>query len=245
MNFVLSFLQQIVELLTLQNSGNSKPVDTKEADPKDAYKWLIEKIKDTKQTEVEIVNDPFLQPGKIYIFKYLPTNGDRYAYWDMHPIVFALGKMPASQGFMNVGINISWYPPAARKYIIEKIRQIYKPMYDSAIKKAGMKAKDQKSVEIDLYALKTALDQYGLSFAIRNYLPGNVKSPKVCIAYEHWDKAIKLDQPRVFPELQGKVSLMQIYKDYELYVKYCNNNKGELKKKMDENKKLNRYKFIK
>jgi len=244
MNFVISFLHQIVQLLTLQTSN--KPKDVNDEAAIDAYKWLIEKLKDPKQKEVEIINDPYFQPGKIYVFKYLAKYGDQYEYWDKHPIVLALGKMPAANGgFINVGVNISWYPPKARKYIIEQIRKAYKPAYDAAILKKGKQAKDQKPIDLDLYAIKAALDQVGFSFAIRSYLPSQIKGERVCISYENWDKAIKLDQPRIFPELQGKTTLFQIYKDYELYVRYNRSNRVELKKKLEESRKLKAYKFIK
>ena len=243
MDFIINFIQQIVKLISAQTSSSSDKGNEEEV--VDAYKWLLAKMKDNKQTEVEAFRGPWLEPGKMYVFKYDPMYKERYEYYDKHPIVLMLGKMPAKEGFMNVGINISWYPPKARKYIIETIRKLYKPMYDAAIKTSPKQAKKQKSVPLDLFALKTALDQFGLSFAIRCYLPSKIKSPSVCICYEDWDKAIKLDQPKIFPEVQGGVPLLQIYKDFENYVKLCLKNKGEMKKKMDEAKKLNKYKFIK
>ena len=243
MNFVISFLQDLLKLIGISNSNI--PPTKRDEDVKDAYKWLIDKMKDQKQTEVQENNDPYLQPGKIYVFKYDPVYKERYDYYDNYPIVFALGKVKGVEGFNNLGINISWYPPKARKYIIETIQKMYKSQYDAAKLKSPNKAKDQKSIEIDLYAMKTVLDQFGFSFAVRQYIPSKMKSPKVCISYEHFDKAIRLDQPRIIPELQGKLTLMQIYKDFEEYVKKCHQNKGEMKKKMEENKKQNKYKFIK
>ncbi len=242
MDFVINFIQQIVKLISAQRSAS---LDEGEDEVEDAYKWLLSKMKDGRQTEVENHRGPYLEAGKMYVFKYDPKYKERYAYYDKHPIVLMLGKMPAAEGMMNVGINISWYPPKARKYIVETIRKLYAPLYESSIKSSPKQAKKQKPVTLDLVALKTALDQYGLSFAIRSYLPSQIKSPAVCICYENWDKAIKLDQPKIFPEVQGGIALMQIYKEYELYVKYCQKNIGTIRKKMNEAKKQNRYKFIK
>ncbi len=243
MKVLIDFLQELVKLarLSLQSSGEKEEVLK-------AYEWLEKKTKDTEDTEVQDYNKAFLEPGKIYVFKYEPAFKERYAYYDEHPVVLALGKMPSSNGamgFMNVGINISWYPPKARKYIVEKIRKLYESKYKDAIQKSPMKANDQNRVDMDLFALKMALDKFGLSFAVRSYFPEKMKSPRVCIAYEHWDKAIQLDQPGVFPEIEGKATIMQIYKDFEDYVKYCQKNQGERLKKMDAAKKLNKYKFIK
>lgn len=244
MNFVIDFLKQLLELVRISVSG--KPIDARTTETVDAYKWFIDKLSDKNQKEVQYHSDPYFHPGKIYIFKYDPKFKDKYDYYDRHPIVLALGKMPAAEGgYINVGINISWYPPAARNYIINKIRDFYKSRYDAEIQRYPGDSVKQRPILMDLYALKVALDQYGLSFAIRSYLPSRVKNPKVCISYENWDKAIKLDQPRIFPELKGSVSLAQIYKDYRDYVKYCQANRSELRKKLDESRKLNRYKFIK
>lgn len=237
-----SFIQEFLKFIGIEKSGSPKKGDE---EVKNAYEWLQEKIKDEKQKEVQPHNDPYLHPGKIYVFKYEPKYADRYAYYDKYPVVFALGKVKGLEGMNNVGINISWYPPKARKFIIETIQKMYKSQYDAAKSKNPKKAVDQKPIEIDLYAMKTALDQFGFSFAIRQYIPGKMKSPKVCICYEHFDKAIRMDQPRVIPEINGKLTLMQVYKEFEDYVRMCQKNKGEMKKKMDEAKKLNKYKFIK
>jgi hypothetical protein len=197
--------------------------------------------------ELAKFNEPYLQPGKIYVFKYEP-DPKQHPYYDKHPIVLALGKMPAKEGMMNVGINLSWYPPKARKFIVEEIQKMYKPMIDREIKKFPLDASKQRSIEMDLYAMKERLDQFGFSWAIRCYLPGRVKDPRVAVAYEHWDKVIKMDQPRIFPEIQGSKirPLQEIYKEFEMvYLKYQDNKKGEIKKRRDNAKKQMKYKFIK
>jgi hypothetical protein len=96
--------------------------------------------------------------------------------------------------------------------------------------------------------MKERLDKFGFSWAIRCYLPGRIKDPKVVVAYEHWDKVIKMDQPRIFPEIQGtKIKpLQEIYKDFEkVYLKYQRDKQGEIKKRRDVAKKQMKFKFIK
>ena len=182
------------------------------------------------------------------VFKYNAKYKSILDYWDKHPIVLCLGTVNTKSGKLMIGLNISWYPPTARKYIIDKIRLMYKPGYSSAIKSKSFKAIDQTPVYLDLYQLKTSLDQFGLSFALRQYIPANIISPKVCICYEDWDKAVQLDQPRIFPELEVNApgtSLNSIYQDYKDYVKYQRNNKGEIKMNRDIAKSKNQYKFLK
>lgn len=247
---ILDFLSEVIKLLTLQvSSGSAKKEDTKVTeDAKDAYQWLLNEIQNKKSTRVQVTKDPYLQPGKIYVFKYIPLYKNELDFWDKHPIVLALGNVQGVSGKICLGLNISWYPPDARKYIVEQIRKMYKPAYQSAIKKSSLKANEQTPVYLDLYSLKTMLDQFGLSYAIRQYIPNNMQAPKVCICYEDWDKAIKLDQPKIFPELQVNnphFSLSNIYLDFKKYVQYQHSNKAEIKLKRDEAKKKMKFQFIK
>lgn len=240
MNSVINFLQQVLKLLSLQQKGQP---DNNTKEVKDAYSWLLEKMKE-KGTEVEEDPSPNIEPGKIYVFEYEAKYPDRYSYWDRNPVVLGLGKLPTQNGYVRMGINISWYPPKARKYIVEKIQELYKSKYKTEIKKNGLKANKQKSINIDLYALKLALDSVGLSFAIRSYLDEGIGN-KFCISYEHWDKAIRLDNPGKIPQLEGKIPLSDIYKDYENYIRYYQTNKGKILLRMEASKKQNKYTFIK
>jgi hypothetical protein len=154
--------------------------------------------------------------------------------------------MDGESGKVIMGVNLSWYPPPARKFIVEYIRRVYKPMYEAAMKNNPQQANEQRFVEMNLYSLKTMLDQYGFSFAIRQYIPGNIIKPKVCICYEDWDKAIKLDQPRIFPELQVNTpgnSLGDIHYHFKNYIQYQRNNKDKIKFKRDEAQKKLKYRF--
>lgn len=243
-----SLLEYIIYALGLiTSSGVLKDNSEEDKSPeevKDAYKWLIKEMKDENSTNVQKYNKPWLTPGKIYVFKYQPIP-DKYQYWDQHPIVLALGKMKFQNGkTYNVGINISWYPPKARKYIIEEIAKIYRRDIEKGKKTKPYKANEQNPIYFDLFALKLQLDKAGFSFAIRNYDPTKIQS-NYCIAFEHWDKAIVLDQPKIFPELKGVMSLSEIYKEFKNYILSYSARRSEILKKMEENKKLNKYRFIK
>jgi hypothetical protein len=245
MKTLVDFLSTVLELLKIQATEGTGKEEYPESDnPKDAYAWLLEQMKDQKSTRVQIDNAPFMKPGKIYIFKYDAKYKNILEYWDKHPIVFVLGKMPAAEGMLTVGINLSWYPPNIRKEIIERIKTMYKVKYEEAIKQKPRSAKDQKEVPVDLFALKMALDNMGFSWAIRTYLPQNIKNPKYCICYEDWDKAVRLDQPRIFPEIQG-APLNKVYEMFKKYVQDQRKNQALNRKRTNENRKLNKYKFIK
>ena len=244
---VLDFLSEMIRLLSLQTKmGVGDKENT--ADAASAYEWLMEEIKNQKSTRAQISKEPDLKPGKIYVFKYDAKYKKELDYWDKHPIVLVFGMADGPNGKTAVGVNLSWYPPGARKFMVEKIQKMYKSAYDGAKKKKPNQAIDQPPVFLDLYAVKTALDDFGFSFALRQYLPKQIRTPKVCICYEDWDKAIKLDTPRIFPELQVNTpgyNLKGIYESFKDYIKWSKNNKGEIKKRRDEAKKANKYKFSK
>ena len=242
-NPVFDFLQELINLMSVKFGGGDVPENE---DSKDAYKWLLEQMKISKNKRVAEHTGPVMHNGKIYIFKYMAKYKDKLDYWDRHPIVLFLGYTQGVEGKLAVGLNISWYPPDARKYIIEKIRSAHKSQYESAMKKDPNDAIAQRPVMIDLYNLKTALDPIGLSFALRTYIPGNMINPMVCIDYEDWDKAIRLDTPRIYPELETKgAALADIYMMFREYVTNLRDNQARRKATMDKNRKLQRYTFIK
>jgi hypothetical protein len=241
------------EILNLIRTSSTKDPDQKTENKqkirtsKEAYEWFLNESENKKSTRIEENKDPLMQPGKIYIFKYEPKYEDSLSYYDKHPIVLALGTVMGEEGKMILGLNISWYPPSARKYIVNKIREIYKPSYENAIKNSPFSANKQGIIYLNIFNLKTALDNIGFSFAIRQYIPSRIKSPKVCVCYEDWDKAILLDQPRIFPELHANdpyYSLKNIYEEFKKYLLYYRNNRASIKAKMDEAKKNGKYKLI-
>jgi hypothetical protein len=243
MKGLIDLFKVLLDLIKIQSNTNPETPSSEGVD--DAYKWFLETLEDRDNKRVVITNDKILKPGKIYVFKYDPKYKTVLDYYDMNPIVIALGQTMGAQGKLEVGINISWYPPNARKYIISKIREFYKPMIESNIKKSPYDAEGQGFIPIDLYNLKTALDQVGLSFAIRTYIPELIKEPKAVVCYEDWEIISRMDKPKVIPQFEGKISLFDVYKAYENHVRNYRQNAGKYKQKRDTAKKLNRYKFIK
>jgi len=243
MKGLLDLFGMLLDLIKVQ--GNTNPETPQSEGVDDAYQWFIDTLKDTRNKRVVETGDNKLKPGKIYVFKYDPKYKTVLDYYDMHPIVIALGQVMTENGKLEVGINISWYPPKARKYIVGKIREMYKPLYEAASKKNPFDGQEQAFVPIDLYALKVALDRAGLSYAVRTYIPDRIKSPKAIVCYEDWEIVTRMDKPKIFPQLEGKVSLFDVYKGFELYLKSQMSNGAANAKKREMAKKLNRYKFIK
>jgi len=139
---VLDFLSEMIKLLNLQTKmgvGDKKQT----ADAASAYDWLLEEMKSGKSTRVQISKEPDLKPGKIYIFKYDAKYKKELDYWDKHPIVLVFGMHDGPSGKTAVGVNLSWYPPEARKFMVERIRKMYKPLYETEIKRKPQQAIDK------------------------------------------------------------------------------------------------------
>lgn len=242
MKGLIDVFEMLIGLIRVQANENPETPQSEGID--DAYQWFLDTLKDARNKRVSETNDNALKPGKIYVFRYDPKFKNVLDYYDMNPVVIALGQMMTENGKLEVGLNISWYPPKARKYIIGKIREMYKPMYEAAVKRSPYNGQEQAFVPIDLYALKVALDKAGLSWAIRTYIPDRIKT-KVVVCYEDWEIVSRMDKPKIIPQFQGKVSLFDVYKGFELYVRDQVTNSAKNAQKREMAKKLNRYKFIK
>ena len=105
MKGLIEFFSYLLQILNIEAGGGEEEKEEDlgpDAKPKDVYAWLLKKMKDDKAKDVSKNKEPFFTPGKIYIFKYKPLHKDKYSFWDEHPVVLSLGKMPAAKGEMNV-----------------------------------------------------------------------------------------------------------------------------------------------
>lgn len=187
---------------------------------KQAYNWLKDELIDNNSpgssNKVQRVSG-YLMPGKIHVFTYTPKTADRLAYYDKHPVVLCLGQRKLKEGVVDVGINIAWYPPKARQYIVSKIYDLYENQIDRATYKNEDNAKTQAKIQMDLDFLKAKLDHLGFSFAIRQYYP-HLRGDTHAICYEEWDQAIQMD----VMDLESEHSITEIYQMFEEYVKNMN-----------------------
>lgn len=240
----LDVFKQFLAYLKIQTSSES--TQTKGAKNLDPYQWLLNEIKKDKSTRVQKLTSTVMEPGKIYIYTYDAKTKSKLDYWDRTPILLYLGKQQSANGStLYVGVNISWYPVKYRKRIINRLKSFYKTSYKDAIKKFPHKAKEQTPVDLDLYALKLSMDNWGFSFALRTYLPGHIKSPLLCVCYEDWDKISEINQSNKYPSVSGKTKLNDVYKMYETYVINYNKNLNKNRMRIQEAKKQGAYNFIK
>jgi hypothetical protein len=76
------------------------------------------------------------------------------------------------------------------------------------------------------------------------------RSPRVVMQVDDGNldkskKMTKLDIQGTFPQLKGSVGIFKIYDDFKNHIKYYRENRVTIMKKIEENQKLMKYRFIK
>jgi len=211
------------------------------------WDWIQSKLKDNNDKSIVKWDGGKFHPGKIYIFKYDALHKDTLSYWDRHPIIIFLGYIKSDDHILAVGLNVSWWPPNARKWIMTKILKFHAPTIRQFVKNRPLNAIQQMPLLIDLDYLKSAFDKYGLSFAYRTYIVDRIKSPVICLSYECWTKAEALDIPNVFPELKSNdgYNLKEIYNLFKEHVKNQQKNSSKMSENRQIAKKAGKFKLIK
>lgn len=209
-----------------------------------AYEWLMKEMSDPRSTRVQVLRDNKFQPGKIHIFHYNPKYKDVLDYYDTHPVMLHIGTVIRGESRLELGQNITWWPKAARRLLVQRVRDLYSGQYDSAITGSPNRAKDQRTVNLDIYRLRYLLDPLGFSFATRFYLNNRVLSERVVVDYEDWEKMTELDVPRVFPELKGSVGPSEVYQRFFQCVRKANADRNGLLARIERQRESNYYQFV-
>lgn len=238
---ILDVLREVVALVREEVTAAGNPEDAELR----AYEWLLREVADPASTHVQVVPDNRFHPGKIHVFNYNPKHKDTLDYFDTHPVMLHLGTIMRGKSRLELGINLTWYPPAARRYLVERVREIYGTKYDDAMRGNPERALDQRKVFLNIYRLRYHLDHLGLSFAIRQYIPQRVVSQRVVIEYESWDKAVELDVPGVFPELHGHRNRSWIHQEFFRQLRRINQDRPGRRERINEQRRTSSlYRFV-
>lgn len=113
-----------------------------------------------------------LVPGQLALFQYYePKTKEDLEYYDAWPCTIFFGRFKSKNGWREIGFNIHYYPPRMRYSIMNKIFNIYKPIYLKYFE-------DPLKKEIDAFDyeyLMSELKRRKLDFGIRMYIP-NLRS---------------------------------------------------------------------
>ena len=132
-------------------------------------------------------------PGQLIMFNYFePKTKEELEYYDAGPCTIFFNVFNTSQGKRVLGFNIHYYPSKMRFQIMNKIFELFKPIYKKYFSDGPMKEVDA----FDYRFLVDELNRANLGFGVREYIPElmadvkiiNPNMWKVAVFTEGWFK---------------------------------------------------------
>ena len=125
-------------------------------------------------------------PGQLIMFNYFePKTKEQLKYYDAMPCTIFFGVINTSNGVRVLGFNIHYYPPRMRYELMDRIFDIFKPIYlknwDDPLKK--------EMSDFNYKMLINQLQKAKLEFGIREYIP-SLMAQITPIPPKLWQKAV-------------------------------------------------------
>lgn len=125
-------------------------------------------------------------PGQLIMFNYIePATKDKLEYYDAMPCTIFFGIVNTKNGKRVIGFNIHYYPPRIRFQLMNRIYEIFKPIY-------AKNFSEPLTSEMDYFNYKMLISQLQkakLDFGIREYIP-NLMASVTPIPVANWPKAV-------------------------------------------------------
>lgn len=170
----------------------SKEAGGKNNAKKAAEQWFLESSKNIREGAVMTYGGRF-RTGMIHVFRYdSPKNEATLEWWDRNPVVLALDPAEGN----DFGINLNLLPVAFKEDMLDMVYERMAGQIKSKTRN-GM-AIAQGQIPLTYTGAKSFLEQFGLGFAVRQYIP-NRKSNQKIVNYENWARIALCD----FMELNG------------------------------------------
>lgn len=138
------------------------------------------------EENLETLDRSFIFPGQLIMFKYFePATKDKLQYYDAWPCTIFFGTFNTKDGIRVLGFNIHYYPPRIRFQLINRIYEIFKPIYSKNFN-------TPLSTEVSYFNYKMLIEQLQkakLDFGIREYIP-NLMANITPIPASDWPKAV-------------------------------------------------------
>lgn len=107
-------------------------------------------------------------PGQLIMFNYFePKTKEELKYYDAMPCTIFFGIVQTPNGMRVLGFNLHYYPPRIRYELMDRIFDIYKPLYI----KSWDKPLTQEMSYFNYRQLIHQLQKAKLDFGIRMYIP--------------------------------------------------------------------------
>lgn len=129
---------------------------------------------------------PSIMPGQLIMFNYFePATKEQLEYYDAMPCTIFFGEVNTKNGKRVIGFNIHYYPPRIRYQIMNRIFEIFKPLY---LKNWNEPLSEEMSY-FNYKMLIQQLQKAKLNFGIREYIP-NLMASVTPIPVKAWSKAV-------------------------------------------------------
>ena len=131
-------------------------------------------------------NSKKIFPGQLVMFNYFtPKTEEQLKYYDAMPCTIFFGIIKTKDGPRVIGFNIHYYPPRIRYQVMDRIFDIFKPLYLDS----WDKALQSEMPDFDYKMLIRQLQKAKLDFGIREYIPSLMHQIKP-IPPMYWQKAV-------------------------------------------------------
>lgn len=134
----------------------------------------------------DIKGKPSVLPGQLVMFNYFePQTKDQLEYYDAMPCTIFFGIVNTKNGKRVIGFNIHYYPPRIRYQVMDRIFEIFKPLY----LKSWNEPLSEEMSYFNYKMLIQQLQKAKLDFGIREYIP-NLMASVTPIPVKAWSKAV-------------------------------------------------------
>lgn len=135
---------------------------------------------------VEQTNSHPIFPGQLVMFNYFqPKTEEQLEYYDAMPCTIFFGNIKTEEGPRVIGFNIHYYPPKIRFQIMDRIFDIFKPMY----LESWDEPLQSEMSDFNYKMLMRQLQKAKLDFGIRLYIPQLMHKIEP-IPPKFWQKAV-------------------------------------------------------
>lgn len=143
------------------------------------------KVRKFIESELKPTNTQKILPGQLIMFNYFePKTKEELEYYDAMPCTIFFGKFNTKEGQRVIGFNLHYYPPRIRYQVIDRIFEIFKPLYLDS-----WRGSIKESMETDYKMLMRQLQKAKLDFGVRMYIP-QLMDKITPIPPMYWQKAV-------------------------------------------------------
>ena len=133
----------------------------------------------------KVGNSASILPGQLIMFDYFePKTKEELEYYDAQPVTIFFNVIKTPLGQRVLGFNVHYYPPRVRWIIMNRIYEIFKPIYD----KSWGEPLSKRISGINYQLLLEQLESQGLTFGVRMYDP-KLMARITPIKFRDWSKA--------------------------------------------------------